>query len=48
VVTSPIKGLRVISELAEKATRVGMFKRAMGGETEKDAIQAVAFAMSSS
>lgn len=44
VVTSPIQALRVISELAENSTRVGMFKRALGDATSKEDIQAAAFA----
>jgi conjugative element/phage-associated large polyvalent protein len=41
VVTSPFRGLRMISELAENATRLGEFKR-LTGEGKAD-IQAAAF-----
>jgi hypothetical protein len=42
VVTSPLRGLRMVSELAENATRLGEFKK-LSGEG-KDAIQGAAFA----
>jgi hypothetical protein len=42
VVTSPIRGLRMVSELAENATRLAEFKK-MRGEG-KEAIQGAAFA----
>lgn len=42
VVTSPIRGLRMISELAENATRLGEFKK-LTGEGKAD-IQSAAFA----
>jgi hypothetical protein len=41
VVTSPLRGLRMVSELAENATRLGEFKRLKG--ESKEAIQAAAF-----
>jgi hypothetical protein len=42
VVTSPIRGLRMVSELAENATRLGEFKKLTG--EGKEAIQSAAFA----
>jgi hypothetical protein len=42
VVTSPFRGLRMISELAENATRLGEFKKMR--EEGKEAIQGAAFA----
>lgn len=43
VVTSPIRGLRMVSELAENATRLGEFKKLVG-EGSKAEIQSAAFA----
>lgn len=42
VVTSPVRGLRLVSELAENATRLGEFKK-LTGESKAD-IQSAAFA----
>lgn len=42
VVTSPYRGLRMISELAENATRLGEFKKLVG-EGGKENIQSAAF-----
>ena len=42
VVTSPIRGLRLVSELAENATRLGEFKK-LTGESKAD-IQSAAYA----
>lgn len=41
VITSPIRGLRLVSELAENATRLGEFKKLTG--EGKEAIQSAAF-----
>lgn len=44
VVTSPLIGLRMLSELAENATRLGEFKKlTRGGPMTKDALQQAAF-----
>lgn len=42
VITSPVRGLRLVSELAENATRLGEFKK-LTGESKAD-IQSAAFA----
>lgn len=42
VVNSPLRGLRMVSELAENATRLGEFKKLRG--ESKESIQAAAFA----
>lgn len=43
LVKSPFDALRVVSELAENATRLGEFKKAMGGDTSKASIQNAGF-----
>lgn len=43
VVKSPIEGLQIISELMENATRIGEFKKALGGATTKEEIQRAGF-----
>ncbi len=43
VVKSPLEGLRVASELIENATRLGEFKRAARGATDKQSLQEAAF-----
>jgi hypothetical protein len=43
VVKSPIEGLQIISELMENATRLGEFKKAVGADTSKEAIQRAGF-----
>lgn len=43
VAKSPLEVLRITSELAENATRLGEFKRAMAGEEGKAAIQSAGF-----
>lgn len=40
VIKSPIEALRIVSELAENATRLGEFKKSLGASTEKGDIQA--------
>lgn len=44
VVTNPLAGLRMTSELIENATRLGEFKKALGGATDKAAMQSAAYA----
>jgi hypothetical protein len=44
VVTHPLQGLRMLSELAENATRLGEFKKVVGGSQSKADIQAAGFA----
>lgn len=44
VVTSPLAGLRMVSELIENATRVGEFRKAAGGSVAKGDLQAAAYA----
>lgn len=43
VVTSPLSGLRMLSEIIENATRVGEFSKMMAGQEGKSAIQSAAF-----
>jgi hypothetical protein len=43
VVKSPLEGLRMVSEFTENATRLGEFKKVLGGATDKASIQAAAF-----
>lgn len=43
VVTSPLKGLRMLSELTENATRLGEFKKIVEGAATKEQIQAAGF-----
>lgn len=43
LVKSPFDALRIVSELAENATRLGEFKKAMGSDTSKASIQNAGF-----
>lgn len=43
VVTSPLSGLRLLSELAENATRLGEFKKLVGPDATKEQIQAAGY-----
>ena len=43
VIKSPLEGLRIVSELAENATRLGEFKRSLGDSTNKSDIQQAGF-----
>ena len=44
VVTNPLAGLRMTSELLENATRIGEFKKALGEGAGKEAMQSAAYA----
>lgn len=44
VITNPLAGLRMTSELIENATRIGEFKKALGAAEDKEAMQSAAYA----